>query len=43
MELVLALVIHGALVVLDRTEDFKGALLTPQCLFVEEEGHWTDS
>ena len=43
MKLELALVIHRARVVLDRTEDFKGALLTPQCLFVEEEGRRTDS
>ena len=43
MKLELALVIHRALVVLDRTEDFKGALLAPQCLLVKEEGSWTDS
>ena len=43
MKLELALVIHGALVVLDRTEDLKGALLTPQSLLVIEEGRWTDS
>ena len=42
MKLELALVIHRALVVLDSTEDLESALLAPQCLFIEEEGHWTD-